>query len=212
MNDKLNTLLADDASTLQSIYWMAAEAKVQLPPIPELYLDRFIELGSGTCFTTEMDLIDCLGTSALEARLKSGSWPVTGMAFQLVENGRWTYWNYILAGRAHLIQVNLSAPLSTRTDVNPLGPISKANRQLDSFLSDEIVLSRYLATGPLTSGEVTRVIRLRNTAGSFPTERHFLWTEDGGLRPQPSPTPIFTEDQPQAAAEKADETYIVFHP
>lgn len=193
MTDLLEELAADDESALQSIVWMAEETGLILPPLPESYLERLQEVASGSCFATDPGLVACLGRSGLERELAAGRWPETGLAFRLVPSGRWLMWHYLLVGRKHLIQVNLRVLLMEEDRTHMLAPVSNANVALQAYLSDEIVLSRYLATGITAPEEVCQIVRLENAGGGRPQESHVGWSAGGGLGTERDQSVIFTD-------------------
>jgi hypothetical protein len=209
MTNTIENMLNDPDSVLNSIYWMAEEAKLYLPPLPETYLDRFIEVSVGTTFSTDLELAGQLGKTGIDATLQAGIWPNTGLAFQLVGSGRWLYWNYLFVGRNNLIQVNISTTLSADQRFNPLSPISAANRRLSEFLSDEVALSRYLATGSLDGDAVAHITRYENTAGAFPEEVQQTWSATAGLS-APRATRLIFNDGSGNQISTGEE--VIIHP
>lgn len=209
MTDLLARLAADDESVLQSIVWMAEDTGLILPPLPESYLDRMIEIAPGSCFGTDPRLVACLGRSGLDKELAAGRWPETGIAFRLVPSGRWLHWQYLLVGRKHLIQVNLSVLLMEENRTHMSAPVSKANVELQTYLSDEIVLSRYLATGITAPDEVRQIVRLENSGGGRPQETHVGWSAGAGLGNEREQSMIFTE---RAATELPTQDVMIIYP
>lgn len=208
MNRHITQIIDDEDSVLHSIYWMAEEAGMTLPPIPVPYLDRFIEFSEGSCFSTDESLVSSLGQSNLDRALASGRWPVTGMAFKLVPVGRWLHWQFLLVGRVHLIEMNLMVGLQTDDKVLRLGPISTANDQLERYLADEVALSRYLGAGQIEPGEIARIVRLENISG-LPTESHVTWTPNEGLGAPRKEAVIFTYG---GASSLSDHQAMIIYP
>lgn len=199
MSEHLSALIADEDNALRSIVWMAEEAGMTLPPLPEAYLDRFIELRPGTCFATDPELAKHLDTYGLDTALAAQEWPMTGMAFRLVPIGRFLNWQLLLVGRVHLIQMTLSAYLTGSEEKElRLQPISTANDQLAQYLSDEITLSRYLAAGPTDPDERCQIVRLTNDGGGLATETHVTWSANAGLGNARNEQVVFTYGGPSA--------------
>lgn len=199
MSEHLSALIEDEDNALRSIVWMAEEAGITLPPIPEAYLDRFIELRPGTCFATDPALATHLGSYDLDTALAARDWPMTGMAFRLVPIGRFLNWQLLLVGRVHLIQMSLSANLTgSEAKELRLQPISTANDQLAQYMSDEITLARYLAVGPTDPDERCQIIRLTNAGGGLATETHVTWSANAGLGNARNEQAVFTYAGPSA--------------
>lgn len=193
MSEHLAALIEDEDNALQSIFWMAEEAGMTLPPLPEAYLDRFLELRPASCFATDERLLRLLDRSGLDAALEAGEWPVTGMAFRLVPIGRYLHWQLLLVGRVHLIQMTLSALLTgAEPKAFKLQTISSANDQLARYLSDEITLSRYLAAGPADPDERCQIVWLSNAGGGLATETHATWSANAGLGAARNAEVVFT--------------------
>lgn len=191
MSDILDKITKSEDSPLQSLVWMAEDSNVALPPIPEQYLERLIEVVPVTCFATDETLVQSLGRGALGDQLAANQWPKTGMALRLVALGRSVYWQYLLVGRVHLIQVNLRFPLNLEMDDAASVMATEANMRLNRFLSNESTLVRYLSEGPRGQEELGHLTIFENLAGGKPMETHYTWNEERGLLETENAEPIF---------------------
>lgn len=181
MNDLLAEIAEMPDSVLQSIVWMAEDAGMELPSLPEVFVTRLEEIQPGKCFATDKALVDYLGHTDLEQALLAGIWPVGGLAFRLSASGRWLYWRYLLVGRVNLIQINLRMLLTSEDGIGVAVPASSANLLLSRYLQNEITLSRYLAEGQTDPNEVAQIIRFENIDAGNPREVHQTWSANGGL-------------------------------
>lgn len=196
MSDILNLVAASDDTSIQSLVWMAEGADLVLPPVPERYLLGLAEVEPMTCFTTDPALVPSLGFYDLENQLSEGRWPKTGMALRYQIAGRWAYWQYLLVGRVHLIQVNLRLPVDIETGKADVADASIANLALTDYFQNEITLARYLSEGERGPEELARLVIYENRDGGKPKETHFTWSADRGLTLASGDAPVFTSAQP----------------
>ena len=196
MNEMLREIAEGTEGPIHSLAWMAQEANLLLPPIPAIYLNRLREFTHWSAFATDETLLRLTGPNSLIDDLDQGKWPVTGMALRLAPVGRWLYWEYILVGRIHLLQVNIRVLM---TDVDArfrLASASTANAFLQSHLAAESTLARYLDDGERRPDETAHVVMYGNAAGGPPVETHARWTESSGLSGFRQEAAIFTRNPP----------------
>lgn len=197
MNDALSEIANGPDGPLHSLVWMAQDANISLPPIPQKYIDRLREVSPMCCFATDDSLVAVTNRAVLSDMLTSGKWPTTGMALRLVPKGRWLYWQYILVGRANLLLVNLRFELAEDLGPGKLALVSEANECLETYLQDEIVLARYLADWHRDADEAAHIVVCENETAPRMAETHYTWTETGGLSKGRSEQQIFGAAKPR---------------
>lgn len=200
MNDTLRAIAEGPEGPIHSLAWMAQEANLLLPPIPTIYLNRLREFSHWSAFATDESLLGLTGPITLTDELDQGKWPVTGMALRLAPVGRWLYWEYILVGRVHLLQVNIRVLMTDADARFRLASASTANAFLQSHLAAESTLARYLDDGERRPDETAHVIFYGNTAGGPPIETHARWTEHSGLSDLRQEPAIFTRNPPHVTS------------
>lgn len=205
MNPTLAEIAAAEDGPIHSLVWMAQDANIDLPPIPADYLGKLREVAPLCCYATSETLVPLTNRNALGEALTRGHWPMTGMALRLVPKGRWLYWQYLLVGRVNLLQVNLRFLMTDDLGPGRLALVSAANKHIESYLQNEIVLARYMADGPRAPEETAHIVICENETAPRFAETHYTWSEARGLSKGRSETQIFST----AASSEAQEEVLL---